>query len=117
MACPVPRPRGAPFRARPLALLFSGLLLLGSTGCISVGRHFPTGPIPQLHIGTTTQQQVLDSFGPPWRTGIDDGQRTWTYGYYHYSLFASPIARDLVIKFDQQGVVASYNYNTTRSSR
>lgn len=106
-------PRRAPHRVRGLALVFTAVLVLGATGCISVGRHFPTGPIPQLQVGQTTQQQVLETFGPPWRTGIDSGQRTWTYGYYRYSLFASPVARDLVIKFDQKGVVSSYNYNTT----
>lgn len=103
--------------ARGVVFALAALVVLGSTGCISVGRHFPTGPIPQLHIGKSTQQQVLDTFGPPWRTGIDDGQRTWTYGYYRYSLFSSPIARDLVIKFDRQGIVSSYNYNTTTSDR
>jgi outer membrane protein assembly factor BamE (lipoprotein component of BamABCDE complex) len=89
------------------------LLVLASLGCISVGRHFPEQAVSQLQVGQTTQQQVLETFGPPWRTGVDSGQRTWTYGYYHYSLFGAPQARDLVIKFDSRGIVSSYNYNAT----
>ncbi len=66
-------------RALAPALL---LLVVALSGCLSVGREFPTGPITSLRIGETTQDDVRAAFGPPWRTGIEDGDRTWTYGHY-----------------------------------
>jgi hypothetical protein len=93
----------------------SGLsLCLGlCVACVSVGRDFPAGPIPDLTVGQTTQAQVQQIFGTPWRTGYEDGQRTWTYGQYRYSLFGPAYARDLVLKFDGGGVLRSYTYAST----
>jgi hypothetical protein len=96
---------------RTLALVsLTGLLL---TGCMTIGRPFPTEPIRGLEIGATTRQQVRDRFGPPWRTGIENGEDTLTYGHYRYSLFGPPRASDLVLRFDARGVLSSYNYSTT----
>lgn len=80
---------------------------------MTVGGDFPAEPIGELAIGKTTQRQVRDTFGPPWRTGLEDGQVTWTYGHYRYSLFAPVYARDLVLEFDDDGVLSSYTYAST----
>jgi hypothetical protein len=53
-------------------------------------------------------------FGSPWRVGIEDGQRTWTYGNYSYVLFSEKKAKDLVVRFDDRDVVASYTFSTTQ---
>ncbi len=52
-------------------------------------------------------------FGEPWRTGIEDGKRTWTYGKYKWSAFGEAETTDLVVRFNQDGTVSSYVYNTT----
>jgi hypothetical protein len=52
-------------------------------------------------------------FGEPWRTGLEDGQRTWTYGYYKYNLLGASQTRDLVVRFDDAGTVRSYTFNST----
>jgi hypothetical protein len=52
-------------------------------------------------------------FGEPWRTGIEDGKRTWTYGKYKWSAFGDAETTDLVVRFNQDGTVSSYVYNTT----
>ncbi len=54
-------------------------------------------------------------FGAPWRTGLEDGQRTWTYAEYRYSLFGGAQTRDLLIRFDDEGRVASYTFNSTHA--
>ena len=92
---------------------FALILCLGVFGCLSVGREFPVEPVRKIETGTTTQEEVRQMFGEPWRTGIDDGQRTWTYGRYRYSLFADAATRDLVVRFDARGVVESYTFNST----
>ena len=99
---------------------FSGLALLIvllPSGCASVGHEFPAGQVPSIKIGETTQQEIYTTFGTPWRTGIEDGKRTWTYGNYHYSLFNEGSTEDLLIRFDSRGVVTSYVFNTTKRAK
>lgn len=94
--------------------LCAGLALLWLTGgCATVGRDFPAARVPEITLGQTTQRQVRDLFGPPWRVGLEDGGRVWTYGKYRYRLFGPACTQDLVIRFNDQGAVASYTYNTT----
>ena len=88
-------------------------LLLFASGCVSSGNEFPAEPIPKLEVGRTTQAEVRKAFGEPWRTGLEDGQRTWTYGQYRYSLSGAPKARDLKLKFDGRGVLTTYTYSST----
>jgi len=84
-----------------------------SAGCATVGRDFPDSKVKEIKIGTTTESEIRTMFGPPWRVGIDDGQKTWTYGRYHYRLLGNRDAKDLVVRFDKHNVVASYSFNTT----
>ncbi len=95
-----------------LALLL-GLATLLSAGCAKVGREFPVASVPRIELNVTTQEQVRDLFGAPWRTGIEDGMRTWTYARYRYALFSETQTTDLLIRFNDQGIVVSYAFNTT----
>jgi outer membrane protein assembly factor BamE (lipoprotein component of BamABCDE complex) len=95
------------------ALGVAALIGLAHTGCLTVGREFPTHSVTQIEIGETTRDQVQRLFGSPWRTGIEDGQRTWTYGHYRYALLGPARTRDLVVRFDAEGVVSSFTFNTT----
>jgi hypothetical protein len=98
---------------RRTAGLLAALAALSLVGCFTVGRSFPTKPVGRLAIGSTTQDQVRDMFGEPWRTGVEDGQRTWTYGHYRYTMLGTARTRDLVVRFDDRNVVASYTFNST----
>lgn len=98
--------------ARSLVRVTAALLLaLSLAACLTVGRDFPVEPVGQIAIGKTTRDDVHRMFGTPWRTGIEDGRRTWTYGHYRYKLFGTTETRDLVVRFDPNGVVASYTFN------
>ncbi len=90
--------------------------LLGS-GCASMGHEFPAGQVQTIRIGETTENDIFRTFGNPWRTGIDNGLKTWTYGNYRYNAFTDSETEDLVIKFDKRGVVSSFNYNSTKRSK
>lgn len=103
------------FRNTLGALVLSIPVLL--TGCASVGHEFPAGQVSTIKIGQTTQNDIYTTFGTPWRTGLDNGMKTWTYGHYRYSLFGEGSTEDLVIKFDPRGVVSSYVFNTSKRSR
>lgn len=93
--------------------VFSSALLFLVAGCANVGHEFPDQRVDELELGETTQQEVRQMFGEPWRVGYEDGLRTWTYGKYHYTLLGSPTTKDLVLRFDKNNVVKSYTYNTT----
>jgi outer membrane protein assembly factor BamE (lipoprotein component of BamABCDE complex) len=92
-------------------------VLLLTSGCATVGHEFPTGPVSTIKIGETTQNDIYTTFGSPWRTGLDSGMKTWTYGNYYYTLFGDGSTEDLVIKFDKRGVVSSYIFNTSKRSK
>lgn len=84
-------------------------LCLPFSGCMpSVGRPFPVKQVRQLEIGTTTKAEVRKMFGDPWRTGIEDGFRTYTYGEYSVNK-----TRDLVIRFDDKDLVKSYSFSSS----
>jgi hypothetical protein len=94
-----------------LACVLALSVIVGA--CANVGRDFPDSRVPEILIGKTTQAQVEQMFGKPWRVGLEDGQRTWTYGKYRYSLFGQSNTKDLVIRFNDKDVVVSYSFNTT----
>lgn len=103
-------PMLSPFRR--LRSLVPVLVLL-SGGCASIGREFPADRVPQIEIGRTTRTEIVEMFGDPWRTGVEDGQVKWTWGSYRVSLFGGGRAKDLAIRFDERGVVTTYSFNTT----
>ena len=94
--------------------ILTTLLLLSSlglpmTGCMpSAGRPFPVQQVRKIEINKTTQAEIRQMFGDPWRTGLEDGKRTWTYGEYSTSY-----SRDLVIRFDDRNVVKSYSFSSS----
>jgi outer membrane protein assembly factor BamE (lipoprotein component of BamABCDE complex) len=91
--------------------LVACLIALG--GCATIGKSFPVNAVSRLEIGQTTMDDVRRLFGEPWRTGLEDGQVTWTYGYYKYTMFGGNKSKDLVVRFDDKKIVTSYTFNTT----
>ena len=98
-------------RGYRLPAVLTALLLLG--GCATVGHDFPASEVTQIHLGQTTQAQIRQMFGNPWRVGVENGKRTWTYGLYHYSAFGQPSTKDLVVRFNDHNIVEYYSFNTT----
>ena len=101
-------------RIRFMTLVVVCCIVLAAS-CATVGKRFPTEQVPRIEIGSTTREDVRVMFGDPWRTGLDSGQETWTYGFYKYRLFGDTATTDLVIRFRNTGVVDSYTYNTTEA--
>jgi hypothetical protein len=79
---------------------------------MTAGARFPVDNVPNIKIGTHTRADIERMFGEPWRTGLEDGQKTWTYGEYKWSMVAGTRTRDLVVRFDPNGVVTSYSFNS-----
>jgi len=94
--------------------LFLGLSTTQLTGCFTVGQEFAAGRVSDIKIGQTRKQEIHEMFGMPWRSGMEDGRPTWTYGIYKYSLFGATDSQDLLVRFDPQGLVRSYTFSSTR---
>ena len=95
---------------RPLTTLTLLVALsLPVTGCMpTVGEAFPFYKVRQIEVEKTTMAEIREMFGEPWRTGLENGERTWTYGEYGVN-----ISRDLVIRYDDQNVVKSYSFSSS----
>jgi hypothetical protein len=89
--------------------------MLGSAGCASIGFEFPAERVTEIRVGETTQTQVLAMFGDPWRIGVEDGQKKWTWGRYKFRMFGREDVKDLSVLFDERNVVSSYSYESTEA--
>jgi len=89
------------------------LLSCGLSACVSLGRQFDTGAVKGIVEGRTTQSEIETTFGSPFRTGLDSGDTTWTYINYSFGLFSRQKAVDLVVRFNADGTVKSYTFNST----
>ena len=82
-----------------LTLLFSG--------CGKAGKNFDESLYSNIAKGTTTNKEIQAMFGPPFKKGIQNGFRVWTYEYNHVNSFGSDIIKDMIIIFEKNGVVKS----------
>ncbi len=94
-------------------LIIIFFVVLFSSACITLGKDFAEQNVPKIKIGVTTKNEIHRLFGSPWLSGVQDGQPAWTYGNYDYALFGERKAKDLVIQFDDDGIVSSFTFSTT----
>jgi outer membrane protein assembly factor BamE (lipoprotein component of BamABCDE complex) len=100
-------------RAAVAALALAAALAAVTLSCATIGNRFPPENVARVKIGETTKAQLLGDFGLPYRRGIEDGDSTWTYVYYKVRLFGENLrTRDLYLRFDPDGRVKSYTYNS-----
>lgn len=99
---------------RIFSLALGVMIFLLASGCATVGKDFSSSAAETIVINKTTADDVRNMLGEPWRTGIEDGLKTWTYGHYKYRLFGQSDTKDLIIRFNADKTVASYTFNTTR---
>jgi outer membrane protein assembly factor BamE (lipoprotein component of BamABCDE complex) len=102
-------------RARPI--LFAAAVATAvaalTLSCATIGHRFPPEKVAGIKNGETTKAQLLGDFGLPYRRGIEDGDSTWTYVYYKVRVFGENLrTRDLYLRFDPDGRVRSYTYNS-----
>ena len=84
----------------------------GLAGCVTVGRPFDSGRVRSITLNKTTQADLKLAFGEPFRHGLDSGDLTWTYVRYQLQLLGTRNTKDLVVRFNADGTVKSYTFNT-----
>ncbi len=93
-------------------LLLIGLLF--TYGCGTAGKNFDESLYKNIVVGTTTHKEVQSMFGPPFKKGVQNGSRIWTYEYNFYNSLGNDITKDMTIAFDQRGVVKSHQMMTNQ---
>lgn len=92
-----------------LFALFTGGAL---AGCVTMGSPFDVARVPEIELGKTTRTDLEQLFGPPYRTGLDDGDDTATWLHYRLALLGDRRTRDLYVRFHADGRVKSYSFNS-----
>lgn len=82
------------------------------SGCIYMGRDFPTAPVKSIETNVTTQKEIFGYFGEPVRRGLENGYETWTYSYQYYELGQLRDFRDLYVVFNKDNTVRTYSYSS-----
>ena len=90
--------------------------LIGLNACAMVGTDFTTHQIGQLEEGVTTKAEVESILGEPFKEGIQNGQPIWVYEFNYYHFLGDNTSKDLVITFNDQGIVEAYQVMTNRPS-
>ena len=62
--------------------LIIATVILTFTSCAKIGNEFSSTYVKAIQIGETTQDEIVNMFGQPWRIGLEDGIKIWTYGRY-----------------------------------
>ena len=90
-----------------------GIVLI-SNGCGTVGKSFNASKVETIVNGTTTQSDIKKMFGEPFKIGIQNGQPIWVYEDHHYSIIREETSKDLIIIFDPNGIVQSYQFMSSK---
>lgn len=95
--------------AHLLAVLFVALTI----GCGTVGKNFDSSRVKNIQNHKTTQSDILDWFGVPYKEGTENDHTMWTYQFDKWKAIGENESKDLVILFDDNNVVKAYRYTDT----
>lgn len=95
-------------------ILLIGLLF--AFGCGTAGKDFNESLYKNIVEGTTNHKEVQSMFGTPFKKGVQNGNRVWTYEYNYYNALGNNITKDMIIVFDKHGVVKSHQMMTNQPS-
>ena len=92
-------------------LLLTSLLFIG---CGTTGKNFNESLHKNIVVGTTTHKEIQAMFGTPFKKGVQNGYKTWTYEYNFYNALGNNITKDIIVVFNQSGVVKSHQMMTNQ---
>ncbi len=81
-------------------------------GCASVGKDFDSEKVKEIKNHVTTQLEILDWFGVPFKEGTENGLTMWTYQIDKWKVVGDVESKGLVILFDAQNKVKAYRYES-----
>lgn len=89
-----------------LALLLLSFAFLSA--CATVGKDFDESLVSTIKNGKTTRAEILDMFGKPFKTGLQNGDPIWIYEVNTYTAGKPDASKNLTIVYNESGVVKSH---------
>ena len=94
--------------------IFGFATLFFLAGCGTMGKDFNTSQVNNIQNHVTSQSEILENFGTPFKEGIENELVMWTYQFDQYNALGSTSSKDLVILFDKKNIVNSYRFTSTK---
>lgn len=95
----------------------TGMLFLAAlitfTGCSNVGSNFDVNLAQQIQKGKTTQAEIQNMFGNPYKTGVQNAHPAWVFEYDQYRAIGADASKDLIVVFNDDKTVRSYQIMST----
>ena len=98
-----------------MIIVMTSILAFGGCGG-TVGKKFNISKVENIINGTSTQAEIKNIFGKPFKTGIQNGKPVWVYEYNRYHLLRNETSKDLIIVFGPSGVVQSHQFMSNEAS-
>lgn len=95
-----------------LARAFLLFLCLFVVACGTVGKDFDSSKVQKIQNNVTTQLEVLDWFGVPYKEGTENKHTMWTYQLDTWQAIGEGQSKGLVILFDDKNIVKAYRYES-----
>ena len=83
----------------------------------TVGNNFDSSQIKSIQSNVTSQEEIFERFGAPFKKGVENDQTMWTYQFDKWNAAGPAQSKDLVILFDNKNVVKAYRYTTSNSEK
>ena len=93
---------------------FGILVLFFLIGCYgTVGKNFDSSEVKNIKNNVTSQSEILENFGIPFKEGTENGQTMWTYDFNQWNALGPAQSKDLVILFNKNNTVKAYRFTAT----
>ena len=83
----------------------------------TVGKNFDSSELKSIQNNVTSQEEIFQIFGAPFKKGIESNQTMWTYQFDRWNALGPAQSKDLVILFDNKNIVKAYRYTTSNSKK
>jgi len=83
----------------------------------TVGKNFDSSELKSIQNNVTSQEEIFERLGAPFKKGIENGQVMWTYQFDQWNAIGPAESKDLVILFDNKNIVKAYRYTTSNSKK
>ena len=94
------------------------LILFFLTSCHgTVGSNFDSSQVKNIQNNVTSQAEVLERLGAPFKKGVENKQSMWTYQFDIWNAIGPAQSKDLVILFDEKNIVKAFRYTTSGSKK
>jgi len=83
----------------------------------TVGNNFDSSELKSIQNNVTSQEEIFERLGAPFKKGIENGRVIWTYQFDQWNAVGSTYSKDLVILFDKENIVKAYRHTTSNPEK